>query len=180
MSEFIVWSNFYVVVGSAAGALIGLQFVVLTLVAQRQRRTQPVAAAAFSTPTIVHFATVLFLAALMLAPWQSVTPVAVIWGLIGVSGLAYEIFITHRIRKQDLYEPFLEDWLFHCVLPLVAYAVLSVSAFTSFSYIRGTLFAVGGSVLLFLFIGIHNAWDGVTWHVFAHKPPEVENHEIEE
>jgi len=35
MSEFAEWDSFYVIVGSAAGALIGLQFVVLTLVAER-------------------------------------------------------------------------------------------------------------------------------------------------
>ena len=29
------WENFYVIVGSSAGALIGLQFVVLTLIAGR-------------------------------------------------------------------------------------------------------------------------------------------------
>jgi len=27
------WENFYVIVGSSAGALIGLQFVVITLIA---------------------------------------------------------------------------------------------------------------------------------------------------
>jgi hypothetical protein len=29
------WENFYVIVGSSAGALIGLQFVVMTLIAER-------------------------------------------------------------------------------------------------------------------------------------------------
>jgi hypothetical protein len=28
------WENFYVIVGSSAGALIGLQFVVITLIAE--------------------------------------------------------------------------------------------------------------------------------------------------
>lgn len=35
MSELARWGSFYVIVGSAAGALIGLQFVVLTLIAER-------------------------------------------------------------------------------------------------------------------------------------------------
>lgn len=29
------WENFYVIVGSSAGALVGLQFVVITLIAGR-------------------------------------------------------------------------------------------------------------------------------------------------
>jgi hypothetical protein len=33
MTALTGWENFYVIVGSAAGALIGLQFVVVTLIA---------------------------------------------------------------------------------------------------------------------------------------------------
>ena len=35
MSELAPWDSFCVIVGSAAGALIGLQFVVMTLIAER-------------------------------------------------------------------------------------------------------------------------------------------------
>ncbi len=35
MTAFNEWENFYVIVGSAAGALIGLEFVVVTLLADR-------------------------------------------------------------------------------------------------------------------------------------------------
>ena len=31
---------------------------------------------------------------------------------------------------------------------------------------REALFAAGGAALLLLFIGIHNSWDSVAWHVF--------------
>jgi hypothetical protein len=33
---------------------------------------------------------------------------------------------------------------------------------------------VGATALLLLFIGIHNAWDGVTYHVFARERLEDE------
>jgi hypothetical protein len=63
MRLLAAWQNFYVVVGSAAGALIGLQFVVLSLVASRVRTpTDSQTGAAFSTPTIIHFSTVQMLA----------------------------------------------------------------------------------------------------------------------
>lgn len=35
MSALAGWQNFYAIVGSSAGALIGLQFVVLSLVASK-------------------------------------------------------------------------------------------------------------------------------------------------
>ena len=52
MSELTEWDSFYVIVGSAAGALIGLQFVVKTLIAERPKPAAE-AGAAFGTPTIV-------------------------------------------------------------------------------------------------------------------------------
>jgi hypothetical protein len=37
------------------------------------------------------------------------------------------------------------------------------------SYTREALFGVGGATLLLLFIGIHNSWDSVAYHVFVVK-----------
>src|SRR5438105_3816031 len=61
MPELTAWDSFYVIVGSAAGALIGLQFVVVTLIAERPRLRVEEAGAAFATPTIVHFSAALLL-----------------------------------------------------------------------------------------------------------------------
>ena len=55
MSELTGWDSFCVIVGSAAAALIGLQFVVMTLIAERPLIRAAEAGAAFATPTIVHF-----------------------------------------------------------------------------------------------------------------------------
>jgi len=68
MDEFAKWDSFYVIVGSASGALIGLQFVVMTLLAERPPVRAAEAGAAFSTPTVVHFSVVLLLSALLRAP----------------------------------------------------------------------------------------------------------------
>jgi len=175
MSEFTEWDNFYVIVGSAAGALIGLQFVVVTLMAQRPQRNTAVAGSAFSTPTVVHFGAALFLSALLHAPWKSVTPAAVIWGLLGLTGVVYAVIVARRMRLQTIYKPAFEDWLFYFLMPLAAYAILMLSAFAAFSYSRAALFAVGASALLFLFLGIHNSWDTVTYHVFTNRETEPED-----
>ena len=75
MTALSVWENFYVIVGSSAGALIGLQFVVLTLIADRPAiRGAAQAGHAFSTPNIVHFGAVLLLAGILSAPWQEIAP----------------------------------------------------------------------------------------------------------
>ena len=69
MTELAGWDGFYSIVGSAAGALIGLQFVVMTLVAANPPASVAEGSAAFATPTIVHFSTALFLSAALRAPW---------------------------------------------------------------------------------------------------------------
>jgi len=170
MPELAAWDSFYVIVGSAAGALIGLQFVVITLVAERPSPGTAEAGAAFATPTIVHFATVLFLSAVIRAPWQAVTPIAALWGLVGVVGTAYVGLVTRRMRSQTAYAPEFEDWAFHVLLPLIAYAALALAAVAAPFHSREALFAVGAAVLLLLFIGIHNCWDAVTYHVFVKLP----------
>jgi hypothetical protein len=169
MPDLAEWDSFYELVGSAAGALIGLQFVVMTLIAQSPRITAAAdAGAAFATPTIVHFSVVLLLAAILRAPWRAITIPGALWGLMGLSGVAYAVIVARRMRKQALYQPQLEDWLFHAALPLAAYAILALSPFAALSRTREVLFTVGAAALLLLFVGIHNAWDGVAYHVFVH------------
>src|SRR3954453_12893925 len=100
------WENFYVIVGSSAGALIGLQFVVLTLIADMPaRRGQEQAGAAFATPTIMHFSAVLLLSAVLSAPWREVTNAVMIWVVLGLCGVVYEIIVAQRMRNQKVYKP---------------------------------------------------------------------------
>lgn len=167
MPELAEWESFYVIVGGGAAALIGLQFVVLTLIAERPQLASPEAGAAFATPTIVHFGSVLLLAAILRAPWKGITAVAALWALVGLGGMLYTMIVARRMRRQAAYAPELEDWLFDALLPFAAYAVLAVSVFAAATHAREALFAVGAAALLLLFVGIHNAWDAVTYHVFV-------------
>jgi hypothetical protein len=73
------------------------------------------------------------------------------------------------MRRQAVYEPELEDWMFHLLLPSAAYALLVGSAFTATSYTREALFGAGAAALLLLFVGIHNAWDSIAYHVFGKR-----------
>ena len=103
MSELTAWDSFYVIVGSAAGALIGLQFVVMTLIAERPPIRAAEAGAAFATPTIVHFSAALLLSALLRAPWQTITIPAALWGLMGSIGVVYAAIVARRMKKQCVF-----------------------------------------------------------------------------
>jgi hypothetical protein len=170
MTPFQGWENFYVVVGSSAGALIGLQFVVITLIADLPpAQGDAQAGGAFATPSVVHFGAVLLLSAIVSAPWEGVATVASLWGLLGVCGVVYAIVVARRVRAQTSYSLVLEDWLFHLLFPIAAYAMLSASALMARSATRPALFMVGTAAILLLFVGIHNAWDAVIYHVFVKR-----------
>jgi len=167
MPELAHWDSFYVIVASAAGALIGLQFVVMTLIAEKPPKSFEAASAAFATPTIVHFSASLLISALMRAPWPALIYPALLWALIGLGGLGYIVTVGRQMKRQTAYAPGLEDWLFHVALPVVSYALLVGAALAVRTIAGGALFAVAAGALLLLFIGIHNAWDAVAYHVFV-------------
>src|ERR1043166_2509504 len=118
MPELTEWGSFYVIVGSSAGALIGLQFVVLTLISERTQIRAADASSAFATPSVVHFAVVLLVSAVLSAPWREVHGVSVFTGIVGVLGIIYTLIVARRMRTSRASRPVFEDWLFPCILPL--------------------------------------------------------------
>jgi uncharacterized membrane protein HdeD (DUF308 family) len=173
VSPLEAWHDFYVIVGSSAGGLTGLQFVVMALIADSPLKTNALTADAFSTPTIVHFGVVLLLSGILTAPWSGMAAPTALCGACGIIGVVYSIVVSRRLRRQDQYQPVFEDWLFHVLLPVAAYAILAASMYIGRSYIREALFGVATAALLLLFIGVHNAWDSVTYLVITGKqqPP---------
>jgi hypothetical protein len=163
LSPLVAWESFYVIVGSSAAALTGLQFVVMTLSAGMNTRGGETVTNAFSTPTIVHFCAALFISAVVSAPWPALPSAGLVLGAEGVAGLVYALVVIQRTQQQTLYVPVLEDWLFHAVLPLIAYVALLMAAVFLRSYPTPSLFVIGGLALLLLFVGIHNAWDGAVY-----------------
>src|ERR1700679_3267520 len=159
------WDSFYVIVGSAAGALIGLQFGGMTLIAERP----PARGAAVSAPTILHFSGALLLSALFRVPWDSIAESAISAGVVGFAGTAYAVLTAWRMRRQTIYSPDIEDWLFHMILPLTAYVLLAGTALCMVAHAREAMFAAGAATLILLCCGIHNAWDAVVWHVMMRR-----------
>ena len=181
-SSLVAWESFYVIVGSSGAALTGLQFVVIALIAESGKRSAAPGneshdpqIAAFGTPTVVHFCSVLLVSAILSAPWHGLSSVGLALGACGLAGVVYGVIIVRRARRQTGYRPVFEDWLWHAALPLVAYALLLGAAILLRSYPHRVLFAVGAAALLLLFIGIHNAWDTVTYIAVGglEKPKET-------
>ena len=166
------WQNFYVIIGSSSAALIGLVFVVITLVAGLQERRGGEAFAAYSTPTVVHFGAALLVAAILSAPWPELWNAGLLLGVCGLAGVIYVFIVLRRARRQSSYQPVLEDWLWHTIFPLVSYAAFVVAAIMLPGNPVPTLFIIGAATVLLVFIGIHNAWDTVTYLAIERAQPE--------
>jgi hypothetical protein len=162
-NPFSAWESFYVIVGSAGGALTGLQFVVIALLTELRKKRTLDQLDAFATPTIVHFCAVLLIGSMLSAPWESLASAAVALGVVGVAGIMYTAIIMRRVTRQSGYQLVFEDWLFHTGLPFVAYAAVLTSGLTLIRDTSDATFGVAGASLLLLFIGVHNAWDTVTF-----------------
>ena len=167
-SPFAAWGTFYQIVGSSAGALTGLQFVVVALSAQsRTLRKAEGSLHAFGTPTVVHFGAVLLTAAIVSAPWGNLSTVGIALSLCGAAGIGYTAVVIRRTRQQQAYAPVLEDWLWHVVFPAIGYTTQILAAVALPDHPTAAPFWVGGAAVLLLITGIHNAWDAAAYIALA-------------
>lgn len=162
------WGNYYLITGTAAAALTGLQFVVHTLLLSGGLRSvgddDPEGAiAAFGTPNVVHFSLALIISAILCAPWRDYSSLRATLGLLGAGALVYSAAVLRRALRQRSYVPAFEDWLWHLLLPAVAYAAILPAALLLGSETAWPLFAVAAATMILLCVGIHNAWDTVTY-----------------
>jgi hypothetical protein len=156
------WESFYVIVGSSGGALIGLQFVVMTLIAERRELASASTLSAFGTPTVVHLTVALIVSAIMSAPWPSHSSMSIALTICGLGGLTYAAMVIRRTRRQTGYQPVTEDWIWYVILPCLVYAALSLTPIFLRTSNGFPSFAIAAAALSLLLIGIHNAWDTVT------------------
>ena len=163
MSTLPSWQNFYVIVGSAAGALTGLQFVVIALVAQRGIPAGMREIRAFSSPTVVHFCLALLIAAIMCAPWHVWWGISASLSVAGAFGIWSACKALWHARKSTVYKPDLEDRILYSGVPLLTYMALFSAGILFQSMPEIALVTVAAVSVVLLVMGIRNAWDTVTF-----------------
>jgi hypothetical protein len=178
MMEFSLlqgWDNFYVIAGSSAAGLTGLTFIVITLAADAHR-VSPNGLRIFITPTIVHFAAVLGAAAFLSMPRQTMFSVSIGSALAGMAGLVYiGVIAVSMCRRMVGYLPVLEDWIWHVILPAIAYGALLAVAFLIWLWPARSMYAIAAAFVLLMIAGIHNAWDIAVWNSLS-RQDDTPNH----
>ena len=157
------WENFYILIGSASGALIGLLFVVVTLTNNLDRDRALRGAALFMTPTVVLFTTVLMIGAVATAPGLPVWADCDLLGAIALAGVVYGLCVVAGfIQRKEMAAHWSDIWCY-AVFPAVAFAALGLADALIWAAPKLVPYGVAVVVLGMLLVGIRNAWDLITW-----------------
>jgi len=156
------WRDFYVMIGTASGAIVGATFVVATLAGGIEKRT--LGLRGFITPTAVHLGSVLVVSAILSVPTLNAAMLAILLGIGGVAGAIYGIVVIARIASLNLG---IDDWIFYAIAPVVSYAVLAAAALCALSSTELSLNLMAGSLVALLIIGMRNAWDMATFMILG-------------
>ena len=143
---------------AAAATLLGLMFVVITLAAERARPGDEAKIPIYLTPTVIYFASVLYLAALLTFPDHTRLTASLCTCLGGVAGLVYSgsFFLIGRGGKKNYYE--LQDWIVYAVVPFAAYGLHVFGGVLFFHAPQRGLTLVAAGMLSLLALAIRNSW----------------------
>lgn len=162
------WGEFYVIMGTSAGALTGLMFVVIALGGENGYKRSTEVAEAFATPTIVHLAAVVLISGIVTVPRQTELSLMLCLLAAGIGGLIYSCWDMQLVRKQSDYEEYWADRIWRTVLPIIGFAALLLSGILVTIDTEAACYLVGATTLLLLFAAIHNAWDSAIWIATDH------------
>jgi hypothetical protein len=160
------WHEFYMLLGTAAGTLVGLLFVAATLAGGVFSADRRAPARVFLSATVVHFSSVLVLSLIVLAPIESWSLLGLLVLAGGLVGIAYCGLVWRDARRDGLVTAIdLEDRIWYAVLPVTMYVSEAASAIllTLQWTAAGAVLAI--SLMALLVVGIHNAWDITVWTI---------------
>ena len=161
---FAAWDNYFMLLGAAAGSLIGLLFVVVTLTSGIERSRALRASTIYLTPTLVHFAVTMVSSAVAVSP---ATPkvAAVILAVAALMGLGNAVRTClgiYEFAQGDNPPHWSDIWCYGGAPGAIYIGLIGTSA----AAWMGWPLAVGaGAVLLMILmlVAIRNAWDLITW-----------------
>lgn len=156
------WGEFYLMAGGAAAVLIGLIFVVISLMQDRSRSSVLSGSKLYMGPIVLGVSFVLVLAAAALTPgidrqtFAAVCAVVALWGL--ARGLMSIVGI-HRLRDEVHWT----DVWFYGVLPSLLYLALGGVAAAFWLDWPCARAGVAAATTGLLVLAIRNEWDLITW-----------------
>jgi hypothetical protein len=160
---FHTWHDFYLLVGTASATLVGLMFVAATLGASVFTERHRVALQAFISPTVVNFASALFVCIGVMIPSQTWLSLGVLLAGGGVAGLVYagRVWVQMFVRRS--FQVDMVDRMFYATVPLLGYLLLLAAGILLLVHKQWSAEVTAAALVVLLFAGVRNAWDMTTW-----------------
>jgi hypothetical protein len=155
------WENFFLMAGSAAAVLIGLIFVVISLMHDRPRDSVLAGSKLYMGPIVLSVSFVLALSAAALTPGMTPHEFAAVTAVVAVWGLARGVNSTLGIAR--LKEVHWTDVWFYGVIPVVTYLAIGAIAVALWMGWWWGEKALAAVITLGLLLAIRNEWDLITW-----------------
>lgn len=157
------WGEYYLLVGTAAAALIGLLFVVMSLLAGRDRAQIEAGSRFYMTPIVFDLGAIVVLSGAALAVMEAA---AVGWltVAVGLVSIVMDVRISFGIGQLDVASPnrtFDTSW--YGVVPTIVSALLVGAGAGILLDREWAAISLAAVLMALLLVCIHNAWDLVTY-----------------
>jgi len=160
------WETFYLVIGTSAGALVGVMFIVATLTADLAVDQLNRGTVIYQSPTVFHLGVIVAVGALALIPDHLMPFAAVLFAALGACGFAYSALTLWRtFERYEFYQATPWDRLFFGLLPAFCYVLMIAGGVAVFFAPEVAAELVAAATLLLLLVSIRNAWDIATFSV---------------
>ena len=166
------WDSFFVMAGGAAAVLIGLIFVVISLMGDRPRDNVLAGSRLYMGPIVLAVSFVLALSAAALTPGIGRCTFAALTGAVALWGLIRALVSTAGIGK--LKEVHWTDVWFYGVYPAAIYVALGIVALAFWQSWWWDHYGLAVMITASLLLAIRNEWDLITWITPRAEPGEEE------
>ncbi len=159
------WHEFYLMAGSAAAVLIGLIFVVVTLMQDRSRSSVLAGSKLYMGPIVLQVSFVLLLSAAALIPEVTRQGFAAVTALVALWGFGRGVYSVVGIRRLAGTEdgPHWTDLWFYGAIPSLLFVLFAGAAFAFWNDLYWAEDAQAGLITGLLLLAVRNEWDLVTW-----------------
>lgn len=160
------WETFYLVLGTCAGALVGVMFIVVTLAGEIAVEEINRGTVIYHSPTVFHLAVIVAVSAAALVPAHLIAIAGWVFAASGLCGLIYAgITLKRTFERYDFYNATSWDRLFFGVLPVLCYVVMLGGGLAVEALPELAPEAIAAATLVLLLVAIRNAWDVATFSV---------------
>ncbi len=160
------WRDFYVMIGTASGVIVGAAFVVASLATSMKEREMGMRG--FITPTVVHLSSVLFGSAILAVPtltrWRSSSCSA-------PADWAEWCTASSLPRGSGPWSSIASIAPFMGVAPVLAYGLLAVAALMACRPGWPVFETLAVALVALLIVGMRNAWDMATFMIMRNPAP---------